>query len=93
MNPITDLSNPKNVANQGEQIYKERFQAIYEKEYSGQYVVIDIDTQKSYVAAFPEEAVKKAKTDAPGGQFHLIRIGAPAAFKVSHMYAGRHRSV
>ncbi|MCS6304575.1 MAG: hypothetical protein H8K07_13055 [Nitrospira sp.] len=93
MTPITSFSNPQDVANRGEQIYKEKFQAVYEKEHGGQYVVIDIATTNAYVAPFPEDALRLAKTDAPDGQFHLIRIGAPAAFKVSHIYAGSHRSV
>jgi hypothetical protein len=88
-----DYTNPQSIADTGEQIYKEMYQAVYEKQYSGQYVVIDINTKKSYVAVFPEEAVSKAKIDAPAGQLHLIKIGAPAAFKVSHSYAGRYRSL
>jgi len=30
--------------------------------------------KRAYIAALPEEAIKKAKADAPQGLFHLIRL-------------------
>ncbi len=88
-----NYTNPQAIAGQGEQIYKEMYQALYEKLYPHQYVVIDVATKKSYLGAFSEEAVNKAKSDSPEGIFHLIKVGSPAAFKVSHFYAGRNRSI
>jgi hypothetical protein len=88
-----NYTNPQAIAGQGEQIYKEMYQALYEKLYPHQYVVIDVTTKKSYLGAFSEEAVNKAKSDSPEGIFHLIKVGSPAAFKVSHFYAGRNRSI
>lgn len=74
----TNYSSAQTVADRGQHIYKERFQATYEKEYCGQYIVIDILTKQSYVAPLPEEAIQKAKTAAPDGLFYLIRIETPA---------------
>ena len=70
------------VADKGEQIYKEQFQATYENAYSGQYVVIDILTKRAYVAASPEEAIHLANAEAPDGLFHLMRIEAPSSLQV-----------
>ena len=83
--------DPEAVATAGEQIYKEHYQALYEKQHTGEYVVIDVTTNKAYVATFPEDAMHAAKKDFPEGIFYLIKIGSPAAFKVSHSYASRHR--
>jgi len=77
----THYSSDQIVADKGEQIYKEQFQAAFENKYSGQYVAIDILTKRAYVAASPEEALKSARIDAPDGLFHFMRIEAPAPFK------------
>jgi hypothetical protein len=78
----TNYSSAQTVADRGEHIYKDRFQSTYEKEYGGQYVVIDILTKQAYVAPSPEEATDRAKAAAPGGLFHVIRIEASAALKL-----------
>ena len=70
------------VADKGEQIYKEQFQATYENAYSGQYVVIDILTKKAYVATSSEDAVHLANAEAPNGLFHLMRIEIPRRLQV-----------
>jgi hypothetical protein len=70
------------VADKGEQIYREQFQATYEKEYGGQYVAIDILTKRAYVAASPEDALHLATAEAPDGLFHLMRIEAPSSIHV-----------
>lgn len=79
----TNYSSGQIVADKGEQIYKDLFQEQYEKEYSGQYVVIDVLKKRAYVAASATEAVLKAKADAPDGLFHLIKIqgSAPKGMK------------
>lgn len=51
-------------------------QAEYEKEYNGQYVVIDILTKRAYAASSSDEAINKAKASAPNGLFHLVKIKA-----------------
>ncbi len=74
----TDHSSGQIVADKGEQIYKDLFQQQYEKDYSGQYVVIDVVREGAYVADTAADAGMKAKVDGPGGLFHLIKIqGSP----------------
>jgi hypothetical protein len=77
----TNYSSAQTVADRGEHIYKERFQATCEKEYRGQYIVIDILTKQAYVAPSPEEAIDRTKAAAPDGLFHVMRVEASAALK------------
>lgn len=71
------------VADKGEQIYKDLFQEQYEKEYSGQYVIIEVLRKRAYVAESAAGALMKANADTPGGLFHLIKIpgSAPKGIK------------
>ena len=79
-----DLSNPKAVAERGEQIYKEKYKNTYESEYPSKFVAIDVMTEKPYIANSPMEALEAARKDAPQGLFHLIKVGSRGAFRVSY---------
>lgn len=82
----TNYSSDQIVADKGEQIYNLLFQKQYEKEYSGQYVVIDVLRKRAYVSETAADAVIKAKVDAPDGLFHLIKIqGLPPKGIKSHL--------
>lgn len=82
-NDIRALTNPQEIASAGERIYKEKYRAAYEEEHAGQFAAIDVTTGHAYLAKFPEEAIETAKKSSPNGLFHLIKIGAPGAFRVS----------
>jgi hypothetical protein len=75
-------SRQQSIAERGEEIYRERYQAELERTSRGSYVVIDVDRGDPYVGDTPEIAVQAALEAAPKGRFHLILVGAPAAFKV-----------
>lgn len=77
------LDSPNKIAEAGERIYADRYKVELERDQFGHFVAIDVTTGESYVAEFPEQALEKARAAAPNGIFHLIRIGAPGAFKVS----------
>ncbi len=76
--------DPQEVAEKGEAIYAEKFRESYEAKKAGQFVAIDVLTEKAYVAAQPEEALDLARRKAPDGIFHLIKIGSEGAFRVSY---------
>jgi hypothetical protein len=78
----THYSSDQLVAERGEHIYQERFKTEYENIYNGQHVAIDILTKRAYVAAFPHEALDKAKAAAPDGLFHVMKIESPAPFNL-----------
>ncbi len=79
-----DLSNPKAIAERGEQIYRDKYQSGYELEHPGQFVAIDITTEKPYIASSAKEALELAGADSPKGIFHLVRVGSAGAFRVSY---------
>ncbi|MGH7771617.1 MAG: hypothetical protein ACREQA_05215 [Candidatus Binatia bacterium] len=79
-----DLSNPKALAEHGEKIYQEKYKSAYESEHPGKFVAIDVTTEKTYIADSPKEALELARQDSPRGYFHLIKVGATGAFRVSY---------
>lgn len=79
-----DLSNPKAIAERGEEIYDKKFRSSYESTYPGQFVAIDVITEEAYVANSPLAALELARAKSPKGLFHLIRVGAAGAFRVSY---------
>jgi hypothetical protein len=77
------LDTPDKIADAGEQLYADRYKDALESDHRGHFVAIDVLTGEAYVAEYPEQALQKARSEAPNGVFHLIRVGAPGAFKVS----------
>ena len=78
------LPHPKAIAERGEKIYNERYRVVFEAAHPGHFAVIDVVTEQAYVGATPEAAYEVAHRAAPRGLFHLIKIGEPGAFRVSH---------
>ena len=74
--------NPKQLAEKGEKIYREKYKEEYERLHPGKYVAIDLGTEKAFVADTPEAAVELLQKENPKGFFHLVRIGAAGVFKV-----------
>jgi hypothetical protein len=83
MNP-TPTQNPKQLAEKGESIYKNKYQADYERLHAGKYVAIDINSEKAFVADTPEAAVELLQKENPKGFFHLIKVGSSGVYKVGY---------
>jgi hypothetical protein len=77
-------SNPRQLAEKGEAIYKAKYQQEYEQLYSGKYVAIDLNTEKAFVADTPEAAVELLQKENPKSYFHLVRVGSTGVFKVGY---------
>jgi len=75
--------DPRVIAERGMKIYDRIFRAKYERESRGRFAAIDINSERAYVADYPEEALARARTAAPDGTFYLVHIGSRAAFKLS----------
>jgi len=51
--------NPREIAKAGRRVY-ERHRQDFERRYQGKYVLIDIRSEKVFVAESPEEAYRRA---------------------------------
>ena len=77
------LTNPCELAGAAEAIYKEKYAAEYERLYGGKFIVIDVTGERAYLGVYAEGALGEAKRQSPHGVFHLMKVGAPGAFKMS----------
>jgi hypothetical protein len=80
------LNNPKAIAEAGERIYKEKFQAAFEAAHLGDYAAINVGKETAFVGTTPEGAFELARKDDPQGIFHLVRVGYAGAFQLSYQY-------
>ena len=79
------LGAPSEIAAAAEKLYDENYRKEYAKKHPGEYVAINVEDGKAYVAKFAEDALQKAREASPHGIFHLIRIGSPSTFKGSQV--------
>lgn len=79
------MRNPGEIADAGEKIYKEKYKEDFEERFRGKFVAIDVLNEEAYVEEYAEKALEKAREEAPYGVFHLIRIGADSASRVSYL--------
>jgi hypothetical protein len=78
------IINPTEVAGRGQKIYDQKFKENFVGTKSGQFAVIELNSERAFVAPHPEEAIHQAQQEIPGGVFHLIKIGSAGAYKVSY---------
>ncbi len=79
------MTDPGTITRAAEQIYKKKYKEDFERSNRGQFAVIDVRSEEAYIGEFPEEALRTAREKASNGIFHLIRIGASDAFRVSYV--------
>ncbi len=92
--------DPREIAARGIEIYNRKYRAghesdpkKYENELRGRFAAIDINSERIYIADFPEEALAIAKAAAPHGVFYLLRIGSQAAFTTSRITHAHSRGI
>ena len=78
------ILNPQEAAESGERIYQKKYKQDYEQKYLGKFVAIEINSENAFIADQPEQALEKARTAVPAGVFHLIKVGASGAFRISY---------
>ncbi|MCR4314681.1 MAG: hypothetical protein NUV84_05585 [Candidatus Uhrbacteria bacterium] len=59
----------------GEKLYSEEYKELFEKEYMGQYAVIDVEQKKYQIDPDRLVAIDKAKKDFGDKLFYIIQIG------------------
>ncbi|MGA3162359.1 MAG: hypothetical protein ABSC77_14220 [Terracidiphilus sp.] len=85
----SQIMNPNDAAERGEKIYQNRYKKQYEREHPGEFVAIDVLTEKAYISETPEGALDTAHADAPDGIFHLIQVGYTGAFRVTYAHEAK----
>lgn len=80
---VNNLLNPDVIAEKGEKIYQEKLKDILEKEHKGEFVAIEVESERYFLGKTPEEALGVAKKDFSDRIFHLIRIGYTGVYKGS----------
>ena len=85
--------NARDITASGSAIYDRRYRSDYEAKWRGQFAAIDVNTEKAFVADFPDEAFAQARSALPGGLFYLVRIGFPGAYKTSRRASAHQRIV
>ena len=83
-----DITHPKQLVEAGERIYREKFQESLERDQLGKFVTIDVKTGRAFLGGTATESLENAMKQAPGGAFHLMKIGSPGAFRVSYSNGG-----
>jgi hypothetical protein len=73
--------NAMEIARAGRRVY-ERHRIDFERRHRGQYVLIDIRTEKVFLAESPEAAYRQAAAEQKNGPFYLVRVGERAAFRL-----------
>jgi hypothetical protein len=71
----------REIAERGEAIYEQKYQAEYEKTLHGKYIAINVRTGEAIVADTGEDAVRMALEKDPDSFFHLVRVGYRAPFE------------
>ncbi len=79
------LTDPGTIAKAAEEIYSSKYKEDFETSHPGQFAVIDVRSGAAYTGEFAEDALGNAREKSPNGVFHLIRIGATGAFRVSYV--------
>src|SRR5258705_9741724 len=72
--------NPVAIDKAGRRIY-DRQRAAFERHHHGQYVLIDIRTERVFIGESPEAAYHQATAEQSEGPFYLVRVGQRAAFR------------
>jgi hypothetical protein len=53
--------DPREIVKRGTDIYEKKYRSEYEQKWTGRFAAIDINSEKSYVGDYPEEALSIAK--------------------------------
>jgi hypothetical protein len=75
------VPSTQNIAQRGEQIYREKYEESFVKIHKGRFAAINVNTTEATVSDSADEAVRLALQKDPDGLFHLIRVAHQAAFE------------
>ena len=71
------------VANAGQELYESKLKELLEPAAKGRFVAIDPVSSNYFVGSTIVEALENAELKLPNADFHVVRIGSPAAISFS----------
>lgn len=83
MKGISLVGSPKQLAEKGYAIYKQKYRQEYEQLCPSKFVAIDLSTEKAYVADTAEGAVELLQKENPQSFFHVIKVGTQEEFRAA----------
>ncbi len=78
---------PKEITSLGEAIYGQQIRGKVEPEYSGKFLVIDIETGAYEIDADDLTATKRLLARCPDAVIYGLRIGFPTAYRIGGRFA------
>ncbi|HXL23831.1 MAG TPA: hypothetical protein VOA78_15315 [Candidatus Dormibacteraeota bacterium] len=78
---VSRTPSTRDIAERGEAIYKNRYQADFESKFHDKFVAVNVRNEDATIADTSEEAIRLALEKDPDGLFHLMRVGHQAAFE------------
>lgn len=82
MPETNNILTPEQVAQKGEEIYKNKLKGTLEPKENGKFVVIDVVSEDYFIGTSILEALENAKKKYPDRLFHTIKIGYQGVFKM-----------
>jgi hypothetical protein len=77
-NELIKQADIQKIATEGTKIY-EGIKADYDPKEKGNFLAIDVDTKKVYLAGTSAEAVAKARVEYPDKVFYVVKVGFDTA--------------
>jgi len=74
----------EDVAKTGQELYDSRLKETLEPESNGRFVAIEPTSGNYFMGGTIVEALENAELRFPNADFHVVRIGFPAAVSFSH---------
>jgi hypothetical protein len=73
------------IAKEGSAIY-ESLRSKYEATHKGEFLAIEVETKKEYLASSSAEAMVAARTAHPDKVFYVVKIGYDSAEAMAHLF-------
>lgn len=84
-NSLLKKTDIQKIASEGSKIY-EQIKQNYEPQKNGQFLAIEIESQKVYLGGTSADALNLARNNHPGKLFFVVKIGFQAAETVAEAY-------
>ncbi len=82
---LTKNADIERIAKEGALIYQE-IKAQYEPSHHGEFLAIEIESKKAYLAPTSAEAVVSARKENPEKVFYVVKVGFNAAEMMAHLF-------